>query len=59
MGGKGKAKKQRHRHGEPGEDCGHAHGDGGREGVGKGRVKKRRANAYETAPKVKTAEAKS
>ena len=58
MGGKGKAKKQRHRHGEPGEGCGHDHGDGGRGESVTGRVKRKGANAYETAPKVKTAEVK-
>ena len=56
LGGKGKAKKQRHQHGEPSEGCGHDHSDGGR---GERRVKRKGANAYETAPKVKTAELKS
>lgn len=59
MGGKGKAEKQRHQHGEPGQGCGHDHSDGGREENRRGRVKRKSANAYETAPKAKKAEAKS
>ncbi len=61
MGGKGKArKKQNCRHGEAGQGCGHDHGDVGAEDEkGKRRVKRKKANAYETAPKVKKVEAKS
>ena len=59
MGGKGRVKKQRHGHGEPGEGCGHDHADGGRGEKLKGRVKRKSANAYETVPKVKVAEVKS
>ena len=58
MGGKGKKKQQRHEHGGgPGEGCEHGHGEGRRgANEGKRRVKRRGGNAYETAPKVKTAE---
>ena len=66
MGGKGKAnrnaKLQRHGEAQPGQGCGHDHGDGGGRGGKEGRrAKKKRksANAYETAPKVKKAEVMS
>ena len=56
-------KQTGHQHGEPGESCGHDHGDaggGGRRGEnGKARVKRKSKNAYETVPKVKTEEVKS
>lgn len=60
IAGKRKWRKQRGR--EPGEGCGHDHGDaggGGRRGEnGKAGVKRKSKNAYETVPKVKTEEVK-
>ena len=64
IAGKRKWRKQRgHQHGEPGESCGHDHGDAAGVGSpgenGKARVNRKSKNAYETVPKVKTEEVKS